>query len=365
MTQTTTRAEGANAGLTVSEYYARWRILYKENSGITAKSLAAYDEKFRNYIAPAIGELPLAAVRDVDLQGILNASTGMSFSHLSKLRSVMQQLFTRAQRSRMLVFNPAIGLELPACTRRTRRSLTERERELLLACEPDVPGALLFYTMLMTGLRPGELAALQWGDLDFQSMEIYVTKALESGSQTRIRGPKTEAGKRLVPMRRGLYERLLPLRGEPEDFVFHRDDGRAHNHNTLYQLWHRLRDEMERRGGAPLADDLVPYCLRHTFCTDLQNAGVAINVAKELMGHSNISTTANVYTHRDERTLHRGIEQLDRAQAQAQRQTVKPYKKPRAAPSPARKKTPAPHSKPARGGAGKKSQSFRYRQKKT
>lgn len=50
----------------------------------------------------------------------------------------------------------------------------------------------------------------------------------------------------------------------------------------------------------PVANDLVPYCLRHTYCTDLQSAGVPINVAKELMGHSDISITAKIYTHHSE-----------------------------------------------------------------
>ena len=61
-----------------------------------------------------------------------------------------------------------------------------------------------------------------------------------------------------------------------------------------------------------VAPDLTPYCLRHTFCTDLQRAGVPINVAKELMGHSDISITANIYTHRDQRLLHENIAKLDR-----------------------------------------------------
>lgn len=46
-----------------------------------------------------------------------------------------------------------------------------------------------------------------------------------------------------------------------------------------------------------VAPDLVPYCMRHTYCTDLQAAGVPINVAKELMGHSDIKTTSAIYTH--------------------------------------------------------------------
>ena len=48
---------------------------------------------------------------------------------------------------------------------------------------------------------------------------------------------------------------------------------------------------------AHIADDIDLYCLRHTFCTDLQRKGVPLNVAKEHMGHADITTTANIYTH--------------------------------------------------------------------
>ena len=49
--------------------------------------------------------------------------------------------------------------------------------------------------------------------------------------------------------------------------------------------------------GSTLAPDLEQYLLRHTFCTDCQAAGVPLNVAKELIGHSDISVTAKIYTH--------------------------------------------------------------------
>lgn len=60
-----------------------------------------------------------------------------------------------------------------------------------------------------------------------------------------------------------------------------------------------------------IAPDLTTYCLRHTFCTDLQRAGVAINIAKELMGHSSIAVTADIYTHPDSNVLHENISRLD------------------------------------------------------
>lgn len=77
--------------------------------------------------------------------------------------------------------------------------------------------------------------------------------------------------------------------------------------NAFYHAWHNFKREMDIANGArlyrnqikesTLAPDLEPYLLRHTFCTDCQAAGVPINVAKELMGHSDISVTAKIYTH--------------------------------------------------------------------
>ncbi len=52
--------------------------------------------------------------------------------------------------------------------------------------------------------------------------------------------------------------------------------------------------------GSVIADDLILDCLRHTYCIDLQKAGIPINIASYLMGHADIQTTANIYTHTDE-----------------------------------------------------------------
>jgi len=296
---------------TVSDWYQQWRRLYKEPADLTAKSLSAYDEKFRNYIRPAIGHMKLRDVREQHLQQILNAQSGMSHSHLVKLRSLMQQLFRRARKSRLIVFDPSEDLSLPAYRRGTRRSLTDAERRAFLAAEPQHPGGVLFYTMLHTGMRPGELVALQWRDVDFERNEIHVTRALESGSWHTIKAPKTAAGTRIIPIRAELRQRLEPLQGLPQTLVFVNQIGNMHSRASLMRLWGRIKADMGRLMDADPEPDLVPYCLRHTFCTDLQRAGVPINVAKELMGHSDISVTANIYTHRDTDVLHANMAKLD------------------------------------------------------
>ena len=60
----------------------------------------------------------------------------------------------------------------------------------------------------------------------------------------------------------------------------------------------------------PLAEDFVPYDLRHTYCTDLQKTGIDIRMAQKLMGHADITITANIYTHTDAESLTRAAQVL-------------------------------------------------------
>ena len=117
--------------------------------------------------------------------------------------------------------------------------------------------------------------------------------------------------------------RLTAAQGSPLEPVFTNTKGGVLDHKAMRRMWDSFKRERDIHMGAKLyrnkivesvvAEDLTPYCLRHTFCTDLQRAGVPINVAKELMGHSDISITAGIYTHRDQAVLHRNMAKLSSA----------------------------------------------------
>ena len=306
--------------MTVNAWYKQWKSLYKAPKGLTAKSLGMYDEKYNGYIKPRIGHLKLRDVRDVHLQMILNEQAGKSASHVKKLRMVMQELFKRARQSRLITYDPAELLELPAFTQRKRRSITEEERAAILAVAEYHRSGLWVLTLLYTGMRPGETAALRWSDVDFKKNEIHVHAAKESGSSS-VKSPKTAGGVRDIPIHAALLPRLKAAKGAPLSLVFPTGTGNMQNENSLRRLWTGFLRELDIHMGAKVyrnkivesvvAEDLTPYCLRHTFCTDLQKAGVPINVAKELMGHADIQTTANIYTHRDQTVLHDSIALLD------------------------------------------------------
>lgn len=337
----------------VRDWAKLWLSTYKEGK-ITKKSLDTYRQKLDGYILPEIGNMKLKDVTSVHLQRILNQQAGKSYSHLTKLRVTMSGLFERAVIARLIVFNPAQGLELPAYEKGQRRSLTGEERDAVLAVAASNRAGLWVKMMLYCGLRNGETRALQWKDIDLKEGIVHVRAAAEGGTG-EIKGPKTEAGVRDVPIRSAFLEELKAAQKgrSPFDYVFTQASSRRrHTERSMNQMWaqfKRLVDiEMAERKlqaiaeetsaakqkamvrqldlglpeskilqrirdgnlsathqnkvvvhgeSADLLGSLTPYCLRHTYCTDLQRAGVSLNVAKYLMGHSDISVTANIYTH--------------------------------------------------------------------
>lgn len=204
--------ETVGGSMTVNAWFKQWLELYKEPKGLTQKSLGMYTEKYNGYIKPRIGTMKLKDVKDVHLQKILNGQAGMSASHVKKLQIVMQEMFKRARQSRLIPYDPAELLELPTMREGKRRSVTEEERAAILAVAEYHRAGLWILTLLYTGMRPGETAALNWADVDFDRNEIHIHTAMESGVST-IKDLKTAAGVRDIPMHTDLRQRLLSAKG--------------------------------------------------------------------------------------------------------------------------------------------------------
>ena len=123
-----------------------------------------------------------------------------------------------------------------------------------------------------------------------------------------IRGTKTANADRFVPIPDNFYTKLA--KASHSGYLALNQHGKKHTEYSYRWAVKSLRKEMNLSMGAktyrnallpplPLEEDFVPYMFRHTYCTDLQKAGVDIRTAQKLMGHANISITANIYTHVD------------------------------------------------------------------
>ena len=292
--------------ITVEQWSQKWLETYCEPSMGTG----SYQNNrgiVQNQIVPVIGSLKLKDVRPIHCQKVLNAQRGRSTSFLSKIRSALFRIFKSAVRERLIDRNPADDLDLPASTVGSHRSITAEERTHILRVADGHRSGLYIKLMLYCGLRPGECIPLQWCDIDLDNGFIHVSKALKRGSEI-VDTPKSDAGSRKIPIPSVFLDELRELyQGEPFAFLLTQPTtGKMHTRTSLRSCWTSFRRALDIEMGAQVyrnqiivhavADDLVPYCLRHTYGTDLQDAGVPINVAKYLMGHSDISVTANIYT---------------------------------------------------------------------
>lgn len=298
-----------NKSTTVKKWTEEWLKTYIEPN-VSDATLYAYENRIKNYITPAIGNMRLIDVKPIHLTRILNSAAGYSRDHIKKIRYTLVQIFTKAQRNKLILNNPAEDLDIPKSENNTRRSITDTERKYILKTAETHTSGLWIKLMLYCGLRPQETAALQGRHLDLKNGNLIIEKALKRHDNT-IGNTKSRSSERTVPIPDILLSELKKLKTEPYEYVFKNQNGSHMTTSGMRTRWRSFKRAMNIEMGCKtfknavvppyrVAEDLVPYCLRHTYCTDLQDAGVPINIAKELMGHSDISITAKIYTHHSE-----------------------------------------------------------------
>lgn len=264
--------------------------------------------RLEKHILPVIGSMSVNAVQYIHCQLILNNQAGMSNSHITKIRQELTFLFDTARRNQMIIKNPADDLIKPNGYTNKRRSLTDDERTHFLKCSDADPGYLLFLLMLYCGCRPAEAIEAEYADITEKAGVHFL----------HIRGTKTFNSDRIVPIPKELLSRLAP---DGSGVIARNGSNRKHSESSYDRLTARLKRDMNISMGCtvyrnqlippfPLASDFVPYYFRHTYCTDLKKKGVDLRIAKDLMGHADIKTTANIYTHDDDETLMLAAKQM-------------------------------------------------------
>lgn len=303
---------GVSSNMTVKAWANEWLDVYKQPA-VGESQYIMYKGYINNVLLPALGTTRIKDVKDVQLQRLINARAGNSKSDLSKLRYTLKAMFRRAHASGLIQKNPAEYLELPAAEDGTHRSITVDERKAILALADTHYAGLWVKLTLYCGLRPNESRALDWRHVDFEDKLIHVEQAMKAKTSV-IGRPKSDAGIRDVPIPDALLPDLLRAQCGPfEPVVTKPLSKKRHGERSMTNMWKNFKRELDISMGAKVyrnqiiisvvASDLVPYCLRHTYCTDLQDKGVPINIAKYLMGHSDISLTAKIYTHTTKKAI--------------------------------------------------------------
>lgn len=312
----------------VADYALRWVETYKSTT-VSETVYKSYLARIKNHIIPQIGALRMRDVRATNLQGVMNKQAGKSKTHCDKLLFTLRAIFHQALRDGIIRRDPAEDITAPKAVDGTHRSLTDNERAGLLLVASTHRFGLAVKLMLYCGLRPQEAAALRWCDIDQVNRRLLIRRALKKDGA--IGTPKSAAGQRDVPIPPALWESLI-IPPDLNRYILLTTHGERYSHTALKRAWDSFKRAMDIQMGATLrlnadgspalyyghpviaqsvlAPDLNMYCLRHTYCTDLEAAGVSINVAKYLMGHSSITLTAKIYTHMREDTLAAAAEKI-------------------------------------------------------
>lgn len=284
------------SSMTVRAWSEQFIKAYKRNS-MKDYTLSNYEYQLDHYILEQIGDVKMKNVKPLMCQNILNDLEGKSTSLIHKVRVQMSEMFEKAVENELISKNPAKNITEPKGTKNTRRAMTAREERAFLTAAKKHPHGLLFMFMWGCGCRPSEAENICGRDIHTIDGRLYL----------HIRGTKTKASDRYVPIPPEV-EAMLPERPEPFLPIVRTKEGNKISARRQRGTWKYMEYLMNIELGCktyrnklippyPLADDLCSYCLRHTFCTNLQRRGVDIRTAQKLMGHSDIRMTANIYSH--------------------------------------------------------------------
>ena len=280
--------------MTVALWVPQCIRLYKRN--VSDKTLREFYRLTERVLIQPLGGMRLSQVKPMHLQEIINEYEGMSASQVNAVYHALTFVFGKAKLNGMISADPSEGLVKPyARAKQSRRALTAYEREHVIAAGFTKKKYLLFMLMLFCGCRPTEAANATGADITEQ----------EGYPVLHIRGTKTALSDRFVPIPDTLYG---AIKNTPKsDFIATYANGNRITKMNRSRLWAAFCRDVNLSMGCktyrnalvpplPFASDLVPYCLRHEYCTELARRGVDIRIAQRLMGHSTIRMTANVYT---------------------------------------------------------------------
>ena len=241
---------------------------------------------------------------------------GRGYSTITSVRGVVKPAFQMACDEDIIRKNPfAFSLAgVVVNDTQKREALTPHQQEVFMTFIREDPHFCRYYdefvVLLGTGMRIGEFCGLTIKDLDFENRKIFVGKQLikEKGGKYHVEKTKTESGVRYIPMTDEVYQSLQNIvkqRQKPRKEMIVDGYGgfllldKNGNPKVGLHLDHHMQWAMKkyRRTREEPLPTITPHVLRHTFCTNMANAGMDLKSLQYLMGHSDAGITMNVYTH--------------------------------------------------------------------
>jgi integrase len=263
----------------------------------------SYEQLIRMHIKPAIGHVPLQELQSEHLQKLYNEkrAAGLSPRTVRYIHAVLHAALRQAVKERKITWNVSEATVLPPIKHKETRALTPEEQVAFLSVLDGDRLGVAFLLLLGTGLRRSELLGLRWEDVDLENGLLYIRRGLVEGRKVApliVQEPKTDKSRRVIPLPKLLVKALARHRERlllEENFqsdgpVICNTKGKPLFPSNLNRKFYELR----KKAGIKHVN---PHALRHTFATRLLENGEHLKVVQELLGHSRVSTTGDIYSH--------------------------------------------------------------------
>lgn len=294
----------------VKEYRDRGKSRWSTNTQATYRLLA------EKHVLPYIGKRKVIDLTPRILQLWIDdlRKTDLSSAVIENAKIVLSGACREAVQMGVIPTNPALNLRLPARKKTQMATWSAQEvRDIIRACGEDLWMRTFYTVALTTGMRPGELRALMWRDIDFEETRVQCRRSMTRDASFRAMvGDQTKSGRtRVIAIPDETVSALKLLRDHQEQrekrhdqwqatgVVFDRGDGRFMPLTTL----ETRHDAIQTRAGVKR---IRLHDLRHTFSTLALQQGANIKVISDILGHSSIAITMDTYVHTDV-GMHRSV----------------------------------------------------------
>lgn len=310
--------------INLQDWIVIWLEEYKKLA-LKRTSLDNYYRYFNTHIKNSnLGKTPLKKINAILLQSFINeksqngradGSGSLKRSSVKHIYNVLYGSLEQAMKNNMISFNPCKAIVLPKNDKKEILYFTPEQADQFLESVKGSKYYLLYALVLVTGLRLGEVIALRWENVDLEEKRISVKlntvivskeQQLEKGvlhSELILQTPKTKKSLRtlyieepIVSMLKVLRETQIKINMEVGEayidsgFVFTNDHGEMMHPRSVQDHFKRA----VKKAGLP---NLHFHCLRHTAATLMLYKKIDVKTVQEILGHENIMTTLDIYTH--------------------------------------------------------------------
>jgi integrase len=286
-------------------------------AGRLKESTLSYYRFTAKFLTRSLGERAITDITGGDLTRLYGQlkHDEYSASLIRGIHTTAHKAYAFALREGLVTWNPADRAEAPPTPKGKPHAWTDEEmRKLMEVANQDRYWAA-WRLFASTGLRRGELCGLQWSDIDGNTLTVNRTRLVVNG-KARIDTPKTRRSARCIPLNRTAVEALQLHRiaqneeavrlghAQPPAWIFTTEIGKPVDPMLLSKRWRAIVKE----AGVPVYS---LHALRHTFATALLARNKSPKVVQDLLGHSSITVTLDLYTASLDDLGREAVESLD------------------------------------------------------